>query len=284
MQIKLIGGKSMKKFWLVFMLLIMGISIFATETLVIKGSNTVFPIAQLWIEELKKQYDIRITLEGAGSSTGIAALFNGTADIANSSRWLKDKELVRMHEEGKYFVPFIIGYDGIAIIVNKKLNIESISLEELKDIYTGKIRYWAQLNPNLPKKPIVVYSRNTASGTFETFENIVLKGEKMSPTVRMVESTQLEIDSVKNNPYAIAYTGLGYVTEDVKILKVEKVMPTKATILSGEYPISRPLFMFIDATNGLPDRGPVKIYINFAVSKKGQELVEKAGYIAAYGF
>lgn len=274
----------MKKLLLVVILMLVGISIFATETLVIKGSNTIFPIAQLWIEELQKMYDIKITLEGAGSSTGIAALFNGTTDIANASRWLKEKEILRMHKEGKYFVPFIIGYDGIAIIVNKKLGIDNITLEELKDIYTGKIKYWAQLNPNLPKKPIIAYSRNTASGTFETIEKIVLKGHKMAPTVRVVESTQLEVDSVTNNPYAIAYIGLGYVTNDVKVLKVEDVIPTKASILSGDYPISRPLFMFIDATKGLPNKGPIKLYINFAVSKKGQDLVEKAGYIAAYGY
>ncbi|MCD6545957.1 MAG: phosphate ABC transporter substrate-binding protein PstS family protein [Thermotogae bacterium] len=274
----------MKKLLLMIILVLIAISVFSTETLVIKGSNTIFPIAQLWIEELQKMYDIKITLEGAGSSTGIAALFNGTADIANSSRWLKDKELAKMHKEEKYFIPFIVGYDGIAVIVNKKLDIGNITLEELKDIYTGKIRYWTQLNPNLPKKLIVTYSRNTASGTFETFEKIVLKGRKMVPTVRMVESTQLEVDSVKNNPYAIAYVGLGYVTDDVKVLKVDNVVPTKNSILSGEYPISRPLFMFIDATNGIPSKGPIKLYINFAVSKKGQELVEKAGYVAAYGY
>ncbi|SHH51351.1 phosphate ABC transporter substrate-binding protein PstS [Thermosipho atlanticus] len=256
-----------------------------SSTLVIKGSNTIFPIAQLWIEEFKKVHpNVEITLEGAGSSTGIAALFNGTTDIANASRWLKDKELQKMHELGKYFIPIVIGYDGIAIIVNKNLKIDEISIETLAKIYSGKIRYWNQIDPNLPKKTILVYSRNTASGTYETFEKIILKGENMAPWVRMVESTQFEIQTVEKNPYAIAYVGVGYVTEKVKVLKVNGVLPTKENILSGKYPISRPLFMFIDATDGYPERGLIKDYITFGLSKKGQELVEKAGYVAAYGY
>src|SRR6056297_3603847 len=106
-------------------------------TMAIKGSNTVFPVAQLWIEELKEMYpDIEITLEGAGSTTGFTALFNGTADIANTSRWLKDKELARMHDEGKYFIPFVVAYDGIAIIINKDNKMDNITVEQLKAIYT----------------------------------------------------------------------------------------------------------------------------------------------------
>ncbi|WP_420844886.1 phosphate ABC transporter substrate-binding protein PstS family protein [Marinitoga litoralis] len=256
-----------------------------SSKLIIKGSNTIFPVAQLWIEELKKENpDLEITLEGAGSSTGIAALLNGTTDIANSSRFLKEKEIQKMNEEGKYFAPIVVAYDGIAIIVNKKLGIDNISLETLKGIYTGKLRTWNQVNPNLPKKRIVIYSRNTASGTFETFENKVLKGERMAPTVKMVESTQFEIEQVSKNPYAIAYVGIGYVTEDVKVLKVENIEPTKINILNSSYPISRPLFMFIDVTNGWPESGAIKEYITFGLSKKGQDLAEKAGYIAAYGF
>lgn len=270
----------------VLLLLIVFITSFGiSSTLVIKGSNTVFPIAQLWIEEFKKIHpDVEVTLEGAGSSTGIAALFNGTTDIANASRWLKNKEIQKMHEVGKYFIPIVIGYDGIAIIVNKNLNIEQISIETLSKIYTGKIRYWNQVDPNLPKKQILVYSRNTASGTYETFEKKVLNEENMAPWVRMVESTQFEIQTIEQNPYAIAYVGVGYVTEKVKVLKIDGILPTKENILTGKYPISRPLFMFIDATNGYPESGLIKNYITFGLSKRGQELVEKAGYVAAYGF
>jgi phosphate transport system substrate-binding protein len=267
-------------------LVLVGIALFSfAETLVIKGSNTIFPVAQLWIEELKDMYpDLSITLEGAGSSTGIAALFNGTTHIANSSRWLKESELEQMSEERKYFIPVVLGYDGIAVIVNPNLGIDEISIEELAKIYTGEITRWNQLNTNLPNQRIVVYSRNSASGTYETFVEKVLKGKRMAPTVQMLESTQAEIQSVAKNQYAIAYTGVGYVTNDVKVLSVDGVQPTKLNILNSVYPISRPLYMFVDATNGYPETGPVKQYLTFGLSKRGQELLEQAGYVAAYGF
>jgi len=273
----------MKKFIILGLIALISLTTFA-GSLAIKGSNTVFPIAQLWVEELGKlNPNLKITLEGAGSTTGITGLFNGTADIANTSRWMKDKEFTKMHEEGKFFMPFVVGYDGIAIIVNKDLGIDEISIDTLKDIYTGKIRTWNQIDSNLPKKEIVFYTRNTASGTFETFEKLVLGGEKMDPRARMVESTQFEIDTVSINPYAIAYVGVGYVNEKVKVLTLNGILPTKGNILSGVYALSRPLFMWINATDGFPQSGEIKEYLTFGFSEKGQELVEKAGYVAGYG-
>jgi phosphate transport system substrate-binding protein len=277
------GGFKMKKGLLVTLIIVIAFVGFA-GTMAIKGSNTVFPVSQLWIEELKEMYpDIEITLEGAGSTTGVTALFNGTADIGNTSRWLKDKEIQKMHDEGKYFIPFVVAYDGIAIVVNKENKMDNITVEQLKGIYTGKINRWSQLNPNLPNQPIIFYSRNTASGTYETFEGKILDGERMDPRARMVESTQLEIDSIAQNPYAIAYTGYGYVNDKVKVLKLEGVMPSIETILTSEYYLSRPLFMWVDATDGFPETGDVKKYITFGMSKRGQELVEQAGYVGAYG-
>jgi phosphate transport system substrate-binding protein len=277
------GGFKMKKGLLVTLIIVIAFVGFA-GTMAIKGSNTVFPVSQLWIEELKEMYpDIEITLEGAGSTTGVTALFNGTADIGNTSRWLKETEIQKMHDEGKYFIPFVVAYDGIAIVVNKENKLDNITVEQLKGIYTGKINRWSQLNPNLPNQPIIFYSRNTASGTYETFEGKILNGERMDPRARMVESTQLEIDSIAQNPYAIAYTGYGYVNDKVKVLKLEGVMPSIETILTSEYYLSRPLFMWVDATDGFPETGDVKKYITFGMSKRGQELVEQAGYVGAYG-
>jgi phosphate transport system substrate-binding protein len=277
------GGFKMKKGLLVTLIIVIAFVGFA-GTMAIKGSNTVFPVSQLWIEELKEMYpDIEITLEGAGSTTGVTALFNGTADIGNTSRWLKETEIQKMHDEGKYFIPFVVAYDGIAIVVNNENKLDNITVEQLKGIYTGKINRWSQLNPNLPNQPIIFYSRNTASGTYETFEGKILNGERMDPRARMVESTQLEIDSIAQNPYAIAYTGYGYVNDKVKVLKLEGVMPSIETILTSEYYLSRPLFMWVDATDGFPETGDVKKYITFGMSKRGQELVEQAGYVGAYG-
>lgn len=273
----------MKKFIILGLIALISLTTFA-GTLAIKGSNTVFPIAQLWVEELGKiNPELNITLEGAGSTTGITGLFNETADIANTSRWMKDKEFTKMHEEGKYFLPFVLAYDGIAIVVNNTLGIDEISIETLRDIYTGKIKTWNQIDSNLPKKEIVFYTRNTASGTYETFSELVLAGEKMDPRARMVESTQFEIDTVSINPYAIAYVGVGYVSEKIKVLKLNGVLPTKSNILTGNYPLSRPLFMWINATEGFPKSGEIKEYLTFGFSKLGQELVEKAGFVSAYG-
>ncbi|HPE68538.1 MAG TPA: phosphate ABC transporter substrate-binding protein PstS family protein [Thermotogota bacterium] len=268
---------------LVLLALGLTLGLFA-NTLVIKGSNTIFPVAQLWIERMQQiQPDVNITLEGAGSSTGIAALFNGTTDIANSSRWLKGSELEKMAAEGKYFIPFVLGYDGIALIVNPQLGLEQISLETLQGIYSGKLKTWRQVDPNLPNQQIVSYSRNTASGTYETFEKIVLNGVRMDPRVRMVESTQYVVDTVAQNPYAIGYVGVGYVSDQVQVLQVEGQLPTKNNILNMVYPISRPLFLFVDATEGFPETGTIKQFLTLAFSLEGQQMVEKAGYIAAYG-
>jgi len=273
----------MKKVLLVAMILAIAFTSFAS-TMAIKGSNTVFPISQLWIEEMQKLYpEMEITLEGAGSSTGIAALFNGTADIANTSRWMKDKEIAKMADEGKYFIPFVVGYDGIAIIVSKNNKLDNITVAQLKDIYTGTAKRWSDIDSSLPTQNIVFYTRNTASGTYETFEGKILDGDRMDPKARMVESTQLEIDSVANNPYAIAYVGYGYVNDKVKVLTLEDVAPTLETILTSEYYLSRPLFMWVDATEGFPETGNVKKYITFGLSAKGQELVGEAGYVGAYG-
>ncbi len=274
----------MKKVLIMVLLGVLGVFIFA-NTLVIKGSNTILPITQAWVEEFAKMYpNVKVTLEGAGSSTGIAALFNGTTDIANSSRWFKDNEVKQMNSSGKWFAPILIGYDGIAIVVNKNINISNITIEQLKDIYTGKVTRWNQIDPRLPNAEIQVFSRNTASGTFEVFNEKVLKGERMSPRVRMLESSMAEEEVVASTPNSIAYFGIAYVTDKVKILTVNGVAPSKRNILSGKYPLARPLFMFIDITKGWPKEGSIIAnFLELAFSKRGQELVESVGYIAAYG-
>jgi phosphate transport system substrate-binding protein len=241
-------------------------------------------IAQLWVEEFNKQNPaIKVTLEGAGSSTGIAALFNGTTDIANSSRWFKDSEVQKMFEMKKWFVPVLVAWDGIAIVVHKDLPVRNLTIQQIKDIYTGRITRWNQIDPNLPARDIVVFSRNTASGTFEVFKEKVLGDAKMSPRVRMLESSMAELETIAKTPFSIGYFGVGYVDQSVKVVSVNGVMPTKQNILSAKYPLSRPLFIFIDITEGWPGEGPVAEFLRFVMSKKGQELVEKAGFVAALG-
>lgn len=271
----------MKRMLLVITVVLLGLFVFS-QSLVIKGSNTVYPVAQAWVEAFKEENpDVNITLEGAGSSTGIKALFNNQTDIANSSRWLKDSELQQMFEEGKYFIPFIVGYDGIAIIVNPSLALDSITIDQLKKIYTGKITTWKQIHSDLPNTRIVLYSRDTASGTFEYFVEHVIEGERLVPYTQMLPSNRAEVEQVSQNKSAIGYVGMAYVTNEVKALKVEGVEPTLKNVNTGKYPISRPLFMFIDATNGLP-KGLAWEFLQFGLSPKGQSLVLDVGYVNAY--
>lgn len=273
----------MRRF-LVSLLTLVAVVAAIASTLVIKGSNTMLDFAQLWVEEFKKLYpDVKITLEGAGSSTGIAALFNRTTDIANSSRWLRQSEIDRMINEKQWFAPILVAWDGIAIVVHKDLPISNITIQQLRDIYAGRVTRWNQIDPRLPAAEIIPFSRNTASGTFEVFNERVLQGERMSPRVRMLESSIAELETVAKTPNSIAYFGVGYVDPSVKVLTVNGIAPSKANILSGRYPLARPLFVFINITNGWPDDGPLGDFLKFIMSKKGQELVEKAGFVAALG-
>ena len=272
----------MKNFGVLIVILLLAGTMLGS-TLVIKGSNTVYPVAQLWAEGFKAMNpDVEISIEGAGSSTGIKALFNGQTDIANSSRWIKASEIEQMNREGKYFIPYVVAYDGIAIIVNKSLGISNITIQQLFDIYSGKITSWNQIDSSLPKARIVPLSRDNASGTFEYFVEHVMKGEKFAPQVQQLASTRAEVEQVMQNQYAIGYIGMGYITEEVKALTVEGVEPTVANVNAGSYPISRPLFMFVDATNGLPT-GVIGEFLRYALSPEGQAAVLSVGYVNAYG-
>ncbi len=273
----------MKKTIVTIVLTTLSVVLVLGSTLVIKGSNTVYPVAQLWAEGFKAlNPDVEISIEGAGSSTGIKALFNGQTDIANSSRWIKPSEIEQMNRDGKYFVPYIVAYDGIAIIVNRSLAIENITLQQLYDIYSGKVTTWNQIDSSLPKARIVPFSRDNASGTFEYFVEHVMKGDKLAPQVQQLASTRAEVEQIVENIYAIGYIGMGYITGEVKALTVEGIEPTVVNVNVGIYPISRPLFMFVDATNGLPT-GTVADFLRYALSPEGQAAVLTVGYVNAYG-
>ncbi|MFO7882921.1 MAG: substrate-binding domain-containing protein, partial [Kosmotogaceae bacterium] len=153
---------------------------------------------------------------------------------------------------------------------------------QLKKIYTGEINNWKQINSDLPNTRIVLYSRDTASGTFEYFIESVLEGERLVPYTQMLPSNRAEVEQVSQNKNAIGYVGMAYVTDEVKSLKVNTVEPSLKKVNSGEYPLSRPLFMFIDATNGLP-KGLSWEFLQFGLSPEGQSLVLDVGYVNAYG-
>ena len=248
------------------------------DNLVIKGSTTVLPISQLAVEAYMKAHpDVNISLSGGGSSNGIKAIIDGSTDIANASRFIKDKEVALAQEKGVYPVPFAVAYDSIIPVVHPSNNLTAITSAQLKDIYMGKITNFKEIGG--PDLKIVVCSRDTSSGTYETWEGKIMKKERVTPRAQVMASNGAIVQAVSNNKHAIGYIGIGYVSDAVTALKVDGIEGTKESTLNGTFPISRPLFMF---TNGWP-KGDTLNFVNFMLHPdKGQKHVEKAGYVPLY--
>ncbi|BBO80715.1 phosphate ABC transporter substrate-binding protein [Desulfosarcina ovata] len=246
--------------------------------LVIKGSTTVLPISQLAVEAYMKAHpDVNISLSGGGSSNGIKAIIDGSTDIANASRFIKNKEVALAQEKGVYPVPFAVAYDSIIPIVHPSNNLTNITRAQLKDIYMGKITNFKDIGG--PDLKIVVCSRDTSSGTYETWEGKVMNKERVSPAAQVMASNGAIVQAVSNNKYALGYIGIGYVNDSIRPLKVDGVEGTKESTLNGTFPISRPLFMF---TNGWP-KGDTLNFVNYMLHpEKGQKHVEAAGYVPLY--
>ncbi len=244
------------------------------EKVVVAGSTTVLPIAQKTAEVfMDNNSDADISVRGGGSSVGIAALIDGTCDIADSSRPIKDTEIQGAATNGKDPVAHIVAMDGIAVVVNKSNPISKLTKKQIKDIFTGKISDWSQLGGNAGK--IIVVSRDSSSGTFEAFGELVMNKEKVKADALMQASNQAVVQNISQTPQAIGYVGLGFLSDNIKAIEIDGVMPSRETVLSGEYPVTRPLYMY---SNGKP-KGTVKEYLDFVKSKQGQELVEEQGYV-----
>jgi len=245
---------------------------------VIKGSTTVLPIAQKVSETyMKENPDVKITIEGGGSGNGIKAIIDGSTNIANSSRFIKDKEVKMAVEKGAYPVPFAIAYDCIVPVVHPTNSVVNITLQQLKDIYEGKIKNWKDIGG--PDRPVVVISRDTSSGTYEVWEEKVLSGGRVFPGALLQASNGAVAQAVAKNPNAIGYIGLGYINKEVKDLMVNKVKGSAKTTLDGSYPISRPLYMF---TPGWP-KGDTLRLINYIMHpEKGQKQLSEIGFVPLY--
>ncbi|MCX8082486.1 MAG: phosphate ABC transporter substrate-binding protein [bacterium] len=259
-------------------LVVMGLGMaFSAEEIIMAGSTTVLPIAQKAAEVyMSKNPQIKITVRGGGSGVGIASLIDKTCDIANSSRPIKDKEIQTAAGKGVKPKANVIALDGIAIVIHPSNPVSQLSGEQVKDIYTGKINNWSQVGgPNLK---IVVVSRDSASGTYEAFNELALKGEKVRPDALMQASNQAVATTVAQTPGAIGYVGMGYITSSVKDIAIDGIIPSKSTILSRKYKYARPLFMY---TDGEP-KGEVKKFLDFLLSKEGQKLVEEVGFVGLH--
>jgi phosphate transport system substrate-binding protein len=244
----------------------------------IKGSTTVLPIAQKVAEAYMKEHpDVKITISGGGSGNGIKALIDGTTDIADSSRFIKDKEVKLAVENGRYPVPFAVAYDCIVPVVHPSNSIENITMEQLKDIYMGKVKNWKDIGG--PDRPVVVISRDTSSGTYEVWHTKVLEKERVFPGALLQASNGAVVQAVSKNENAIGYIGLGYLEQNVKDLTVNGVRGSEETTLNGTYPVSRPLYMF---TSGWPE-GDALNFINYVIHpQKGQKYVSEIGFVALY--
>jgi len=246
--------------------------------LTIKGSTTVLPIAQKVAEAyMKENPEVKISISGGGSGNGMKALIDGTTDIADSSRFIKDNEIKLAIERGAFPVPFAVAYDCIVPVVHPSNSIMNLSMDQLKDIYMGKVKNWKDVGG--PDRQIVVVSRDTSSGTYEVWEGKVMKKEKVYPGALLQASNGAVVQAVSKNKNAIGYIGLGYLDASVSQLTVNNIKGSEKTTLDGTYPISRPLYMF---TRGWP-KGDTLNFINYVLNPgKGQKYVKEAGYVPLY--
>jgi phosphate transport system substrate-binding protein len=246
----------------------------AEENVVIKGSTTVLPVAQGVLEAYMKAHPgVNISLSGGGSGDGIKALIDKSTDIANSSREIKDKEITLAKEKGVNPVAHTIAIDALTPIVHPKNKVNGLTIDQLSQIYQGKITNWKEVGGDDLK--IIVVSRDSSSGTFEAWGHLVLSNAKVTPKAQLQASSGVVVQAVSKNRYAIGYVGIGYVDKSVKGLTVNGIPASAKTALSKEYPIARPLYMY---TNGQPT-GEVAKFIKFVLSPAGQKLVAKEGFI-----
>ena len=252
-----------------------------------KGSDTLVNVAQAWAEAYQGvNPDVAVAVSGGGSGTGIAALINGTVDIANASRAMKGKEIALAKERGQNPVEHVVGYDALAVFINTANPIDSLTIPQLQEIFGrgGKAIKWTDIDVEVPgckDQKIVVVSRQNNSGTYVYFKKAVLgkKGKYRQGTLDMHGSKDV-VDLVEKTPCAIGYSGLAYATSHVKMACIGKsdgescVSPSVETASDGSYPIARPLFMY---TNGTPE-GEVKAYLDWVLSDAGQCIIRNKGY------
>ena len=259
----------------------------ARELIQNKGSDTLVNVAQAWAEAYPEvNPEVAVAVSGGGSGTGIAAMINGTVDIANASRKMKAKEIKSAEANGQHPVEHVVGFDALAVFINKNNPITTLSIEQLRNIYgrDPKFTKWSDLGVKVPgcdSDEIVVASRQNNSGTYAYFKETVLgkKGKYRTGTLDMHGSKEV-VDLVENTACAIGYSGLAYATEHVKKVCIATetggpcIEPTVATASDHSYPIARPLFMY---TNGEP-KGAIKEYLDWILSDAGQCILLKKGY------
>jgi phosphate transport system substrate-binding protein len=254
-----------------------------------KGSDTLVNVAQAWAEAYQTvNPSVVVAVSGGGSGTGIAALINGTVDLANASRAIKDKETALAEKNGQDPVQHVVGFDALAIFLHGDNPLDEISIEQLAGIYGdgGEIMNWTDLGVEVPGckgQEIVVVSRQNNSGTYAYFRDAVLGKSDFKLGTRDMHGSKDVVDLVEKTPCAIGYSGLAYATDHIKLGCVAQetggpcVNPSVDSAIDGSYPIARPLFMY---TNGEPT-GHVGEYLNWIKSDEGQCIILEKGYAPA---
>ncbi len=266
-------------------LLSLGASALAQTALTLDGSTTVGPIAKAFAEyTMSQNKSMNIMVSESGSGNGAKSLINGTCDIATLSRFMKEKEFSAAAAAGVMPVAHCVALDGLPIMVHPSNPIRNLSIEQIRDVYMGKITNWSALGG--PDLAIVVITRDTNSGTYETFEGLVMTRkdsegnevkEKIMSGAEYVGSNGQARQRVQSTPAAIGYAGIGFLDDTVKALAVNGIAPTRRTVQTGEYPIARPLFLF---TNGYPRLGTeLYKFVTLHLTEEGQDLVEEIGFV-----
>ena len=253
------------------------------------GSNTVTPLTSVWAEEFMKIYPkVNIAVSGPGSGAGIAALINGTTDICQASRTIKQQEIDQAKANGVEPYEIQVATDALSVVVNPSNPISELTIVQLSAIYTNQITNWKEVGGN--DAPIVAIARDTNSGTHVFFKEHVVqmlglssedKSLEYGTKVLLLPSTEEGVSEVAKNPNAIFYPGLGYLTGKVKPLAIKKtsdstgVLPSIETALDGTYPVARPLLYY---ANGIPT-GILKDFIDYCLSSEGQAKVTEVGYV-----
>ena len=246
------------------------------ESLLVQGSTTVGPIADAFADAfMRKHSNVSVTVKKTGSGDGAKALIDGRCDVADLSRFMKQEEYTRAVEKGFLPVAHVVAMDGVSIIVHPSNPVKALTTEQVRTMYKGDITNWKDVGG--VDQEVVLYSRDTSSGTYETVHKLVMDKEKMASGVEYVASNPDMHKHVSTTKAAIGYVGLGFVDEKVKALRIDGVMPSSRTIVSGKYPIARPLFMW---TRGFPKLGSlIHAFVTFHLSEEGQEIIEAKGFI-----
>ncbi len=262
---------------------------FAARNITVKGSDTIVTMGQRWAEEYMKLHpEVSIQVTGGGSGVGIAALMNGTTDLANASRAIKPKEIEKAQQAGYYPEEFKVAIDSLALVVSKDNPINELTLKQIMGIYTGRVNDWSEVGGQ--PGHIIRYSRESSSGTYQFFKETILKNQDFAADAQTMPGTSAVVNAVSKDPNGIGYGGVGYFVNQaaLKVLSIKKddkaeaISPLTAdgkvdyeAAWSKRYPIWRYLYVY----SGVRPKGEIKAYLEWIQSEEGQKVVEREGFV-----